>query len=73
MIKTYQATVWSEGDLFVAQCLDVDVVSQGTSAEEAITNLREAVELFFETASEQEIRDRLKLGVRVTPIEVAVG
>lgn len=44
---TLSATVWQEGDWFVAQCLEVDVASQGESEEEALANLREALELYF--------------------------
>ena len=72
-MRTYQASIWKEGDLFVAQCLDVDVVSQGSSQAEALANLREAVELFLETASPAEIHERLHDGVQVSPFEVAVG
>jgi predicted RNase H-like HicB family nuclease len=57
----------------VAQCLDVDVTSQGSSPEEALTNLAEAVELFFETASPAEIQERLRENLRVSQFEVAVG
>ncbi len=39
--------VWPEGKWFIAQCLDIDVASQGHSEEEAIENLRDALELFF--------------------------
>ncbi len=72
-MRTYQASVWKEGDIFVAQCLDVDVVSQGSSSDEALANLREAVELFLETASPAEIDERLHEGVHVSRFEVAVG
>jgi len=37
-----------EGEWFVAQCLEVDVASQGASPEEALANLREALELYDE-------------------------
>ncbi len=50
MKTTFSAVVWQEDDLFVAQCLEVDVASQGTSEAEAIENLREALELYFEDA-----------------------
>jgi predicted RNase H-like HicB family nuclease len=43
-----QASITQEGSGFVAQCLEVDVASQGNSAEEALRNLQEALELFFE-------------------------
>ncbi|TSC74670.1 MAG: hypothetical protein G01um101444_231 [Parcubacteria group bacterium Gr01-1014_44] len=40
--------VWKEGKYFVAQCLNVDVSSFGRTKKEALTNLDEALELFFE-------------------------
>jgi predicted RNase H-like HicB family nuclease len=72
-MRTYQASVWREGDLFVAQCLDIDVVSQGAGADEALANLREAVELLLETAPPDEIRERMREGFHITPFEVAIG
>ena len=48
MKRRFSATVWREGDLYVSQCLDLDVASQGASEEEALTNLKEALELYFE-------------------------
>ncbi len=44
------AAVAHEGDWYVARCLDVEVTSQGESVEEALDNLREALELYFEDA-----------------------
>ena len=40
--------IWKEGLYFVAQCLNVDVSSFGETKEEAIANLNEALELYFE-------------------------
>lgn len=40
--------VWKEGKYFVAQCLNVDVSSFGRSKKEALANLDEALELYFE-------------------------
>jgi predicted RNase H-like HicB family nuclease len=48
MKRTFAASVWKEGDWFVAQCLEVDVASQGETEEEALANLKEALELHFE-------------------------
>ena len=48
MKRPFAATVWREGDWFVSQCLEVDVASQGATEEEAIANLKEALELYFE-------------------------
>lgn len=35
-------------DLYVARAVEVDIASQGYTLEEALANLREAVELYFE-------------------------
>jgi len=48
MTREFSAIVTREGSLFVAQCLDVDVASQGASEDEALSNLQEAIELYFE-------------------------
>jgi len=40
--------VWKEEDWFIAQCAEVDVASHGRSEQEALDNLREALELYFE-------------------------
>ena len=40
--------VWKEGKYYVAQCLNVDVSSFGESRKEALSNLDEALELYFE-------------------------
>lgn len=42
------AAIAKDGDWFVAQCLEVDVASQGDSLEEARENLTEALALYFE-------------------------
>jgi predicted RNase H-like HicB family nuclease len=56
---------------FVAHCPEIDVTSQGTTRDEAMSNLREAVELFLEDMSAEELRQRLRSGVSVAPLEVA--
>ena len=48
MKRQFAATVWREGNWYVSQCLDVDVASQGESEDEALANLKEALELHFE-------------------------
>jgi predicted RNase H-like HicB family nuclease len=48
MKRQFTASVWQEGEWFVAQCLQVDVASQGDSEATALENLKEAVELHFE-------------------------
>ena len=48
MKQMFTASILREGDWYVAQCLEVDVASQGESEEDAMRNLREALELYFE-------------------------
>ena len=48
MTQKCTASVWREGDWFVAQYLEVDVASQGETEDEALGNLREALEIHFE-------------------------
>ena len=56
--RTFTAVLEREGDGYVALCPELDVVSQGSTVEELLANLREAVELFLETASREEVTDR---------------
>lgn len=55
-MRTLTAAISREGDLYVAQCLEVDVASQGETHERARANLIEALELFFED-SDVEVGD----------------
>ncbi len=50
MKKRFSASLWREGDWFVAQCLDVDVASQGRSEDDALANLKQALELYIEAS-----------------------
>ncbi len=43
-----QNVVWKEGKYYVAQCLNVDISSFGKTKKEALKNLEEALELYFE-------------------------
>jgi predicted RNase H-like HicB family nuclease len=75
MSKKFQftAVIEKEGDGYVSLCPELDVASQGDTVEEASANLREAVELFFESASAKEISHRLHEEVFVTRLEIAIG
>jgi len=59
MTKQLTAIIEKEDDGYVAICPEVDVASQGETIAEARKNLVEAIELFFETASPEEIKTRL--------------
>lgn len=73
MQKLLTAIIEREDDGYSALCPELDIASQGDSVEEARVNLREALELFFETASEDEVHRRMHEEVYVTRLEVAVG
>lgn len=48
MSLKFTSTIKKEGNYFVARCIELSVVSQGKSLDEASTNLKEAVELYLE-------------------------
>lgn len=73
MIRSLTAVLIREDDGFVALCPEVDVASQGDSVEEAKKNLREAVELFFEFASPQEVEERLSSEAFISSLEVSIA
>lgn len=62
---TLTANVWPEDDMFIAQCLEYDVVSQGDTVEEALQNLQEAVELYLEPPTATVFPELHQIGVRV--------
>ena len=68
MKRPFAATVWREGNWYVSQCLEVDVASQGETEEEALANLKEALELHFEPP--QSTRPP---AVRVIEVEVGAA
>ncbi len=47
MRRTFTASITQEDDWYIAQCLEVDIASQGDSEEEALHNLSEALALHF--------------------------
>ena len=70
--KELTAIIEREGDGYVALCPEFDIASQGDTIENARANLIEALELFFETASPSEIRDRSQDEFLVTRVKIAV-
>lgn len=73
MSKRLTAIIQAEPPGFVALCPELDVASQGDTVEQALANLREAVELFYECASAEEIAAREGGDVFVTQLEVSIG
>jgi predicted RNase H-like HicB family nuclease len=52
---TFASVVWREGKYYISQCLNVDLASFGKSKNEALANLREALELYIEDAPRKKI------------------
>ncbi len=70
----FSVVVIPEGKTYSSWCPDVDVASQGDSVEEAIANLKEAIELHLECLSPEELQEiRRRQGTRLTTtLEVPV-
>ncbi|MEW5897323.1 MAG: type II toxin-antitoxin system HicB family antitoxin [Nanoarchaeota archaeon] len=47
-MKTFTAVLHKEDELYVAECPEVGTASQGKTVEEAVSNLKEATELYLE-------------------------
>lgn len=73
MQKQLTAIIEREGNGYVSFCPELDIASQGNTVQEARENFREALELFFETASPSENDQRFHEEVYVTRVDIAVG
>ena len=65
MRRKFTASVTKEGRWFVAQCIEVDVASQGKTEQEALDNLREALELYFDSPRRHTVPHLHKLVVNL--------
>jgi predicted RNase H-like HicB family nuclease len=72
-IEHLTAIIEREEDGYVALCPELDVASQGDSVENASQNLREALSLFFEAASQSEVKERLHREVYIAHFDLKVG
>ena len=73
MNQRLTAIIQREGDGYVVLCPELDIASQGTNISEARENLKEAIELFYETAPEEEVQGRLHSEIYVTQVDVTIG
>lgn len=62
------AAVTKEDELYVARCLEIEVTSQGDTLEEALHNLREALELYYEDAVDFEV----PISPIIAPLDIEV-
>jgi len=72
MSRKYTAVITKEDTWYVAHCVELGVVSQGKSIEEAQKNLKEAVELYIESFGTEDLPESAG-EVVLYPLEVAVG
>ncbi|MBL0308668.1 MAG: type II toxin-antitoxin system HicB family antitoxin [Bacteroidetes bacterium] len=68
--ERFTAILEKDGDMYVALCPELDIASQGKAIEDAMANLKEAVELFLESADPSEIQQRLHTDLFVTQFEI---
>jgi predicted RNase H-like HicB family nuclease len=61
MVKRFNAVITKEEKFYVARCIELGVVSQGKTIEEAQANLKEAVELYIESFGEDDIPESPRL------------
>ena len=73
MLKQLTAIIEREDNGYVSLCPELDIASQGDTIEEARENLREALDLFFETASPMEIKTRFHEEVYVPKWRLLLG
>ncbi|OGU84831.1 MAG: hypothetical protein A2W11_13150 [Ignavibacteria bacterium RBG_16_35_7] len=71
--RNFTVIIEKEDDMYVGLCPELDIASQGNSVEEARENLKEAIELFLETASPSEVKERLHTEFFITQLEVNIG
>lgn len=72
MRKRFNAVITREGKFYVANCIELGVVSQGTSIEDAQSNRREAIELYIESFGIEDLPES-QGEVIFYPLEIAVG
>lgn len=72
MKRKFPVSVVPDGDWFVAQALEVDVASQGETEQEALDNIKEALELYFTPPTPERIPKVHQVEVEI-PAEAAIA
>lgn len=72
MSRKFTAVISKEENWYVAHCVELGVVSQGKTIEEAQDNLKEAVELYLESFGAEDLPESLG-EVVLYPLEVVVS
>jgi len=66
--RLFTAIIEKEDDMYVAVCPELDIASQGGSIENALDNLREAVDLFLQAADHKEVQERRRGHIFLTQL-----
>ena len=69
MKRSFTASVWREDEWYVAQCLEVDVASQGRTEQEALANLTDALNLYFSSPNPGPVPSLHTVEVEVGTLE----
>ena len=69
----FTGVILKEPEGYSTLCPELDVASQGSTVEQAIANLKEAVELFLECADPEEVKQRLHREILVARFQAAHG
>ncbi|MBI5376160.1 MAG: type II toxin-antitoxin system HicB family antitoxin [Candidatus Schekmanbacteria bacterium] len=72
MSKKFTAVITKEEKWYVSHCVELGVVSQGKTIEEAQINLKEAVELYLESFGEEDVPESTG-EIVMYPLEVVIG
>jgi len=72
MSKKFTAVITKEEKWYVAHCVELGVVSQGKTIEDAQVNLKEAVDLYLESFGTEDLPESAG-EVLLYPFEVAVN
>ena len=72
-VVNYTAIIEKDEEMFTSFCPELDIASQGETPEEAESNLKEAIKLFLECASEDEIIRRNHQVFKITQVQVSIS
>ena len=73
MNERLTAMIEREADGYVALCPELDIASQGMSVSEARENLKEAIELFYKAAPDEEVQRRFHFEIYLRHVDVTIG
>ncbi len=73
MSKHFTAIIQQDNNIYMSFCPELDIASQGDTIQEARKNLAEAIQLFLQEASPNELKERLNSEIYISSLEISVG